>query len=91
MLWQDVVISITQVVMVLAVVPMLRKDAPRPSWDVALITSVALFTLAVTYATLLLLLSCFITFFMAIEWFVITTKAWHGGDRKLDTPSDPPY
>lgn len=45
---QDYILSITQVVLTLAVVPMLRKAAPRPALSVSLLTSACLYVMAGT-------------------------------------------
>lgn len=51
MTWQDQVIAMTQVLFVLALLPSLQSEN-KPDWLTSLATTVGMFAIACTYATL---------------------------------------
>ena len=76
MIWQDVVITMSQLFFLLALIPTIRSSDQKPPLSTALITALFMTVLVPTMFTLHLYLSVAMTSGLTVGWWIIAFQVW---------------
>ena len=78
-MWQDWVLSVIQIVFIVALVPTMLHENKKPTLSTAVMITLGVATASFVYFTLALWGSCVATFIHALQWAIIAYQR-----RKLD-------
>lgn len=76
MVWQDWVITSSQVFFLLALIPTIRSPHNKPPLSTAAVTAFFMTVLVPTILTLKLYLSTGVTAALAVGWWIIAIQVW---------------
>jgi len=75
MIWQDIVISGGQLILLIALLPSVF-GSDKPAFSTSLTTGIVLIVFGVAFATLSLWYTAFSTFFISAVWFVLAIQKY---------------
>ena len=82
MVWQDIVISICQIIAVFSLIPSITsKD--KPALKTSVMNMAIVFTIATTLLTLRLWIASLTAYMIALSWTILAIQKW-----KIDKKSD---
>ena len=81
MIWQDVVITVSQVFFLVALVPTIKSQYEKPPFSTAAMTAFFMSVLVPTVLTLGLYLSAVVTTALALGWWTIAWQVWKKKSR----------
>ena len=73
-IWQDVVITVVQIVLIIALLPVVRADASKPPKATSFSTAVALGVMVIPLLSLHLWISSFMIFLACMIWGLIAYR-----------------
>jgi len=75
MLWQDIVISISQLILFIGLIPSI-KSAQKPALSTSVISASAVTVITITLGTLYLWLSVVTASLIAGGWWILAWQSW---------------
>ena len=79
-MWQDWVLTVIQLVFIVALIPTMLHDYKKPTLSTALMITAGVSTVSFVYFTLAFWSSALMTFVHALQWATIAYQRW-----QLDT------
>lgn len=87
MLWQDMVITASQIFFLLALIPTIKSPDEKPPLTTAATTAFFMSTLVPTVFTLELYLSASVTALLAAGWWTIAWQVWRKRHHNKSHPT----
>ncbi len=75
-MWQDWVLTLTQIIFMVSLVPTILHPTKKPAFITALVTAPTIFVVVYVYFSLELWWSMAAAFILATEWSILAYQRW---------------